>query len=480
MVLALQTAYALEDFGGKLFVGTIVSLSLVRELAPVLMALMVGGRVGAGMTAELGTMKVTEQIDALRALATNPGAQARRAARARHDHLMFPLLTVIADRRSGILGGMIIAVANLHLTPTTTCAASSRPSSTTISRRGSARRSSSASRSSLIACYNGLRTSGGADGVGPRDDGDGRHRRDHRAGHGLLPDEAVSVLLLMTQTVTVRRTGEREPRRAPRQAPREPFVEFQDLFKAYGTKQVLRGANLKVLPRRGAGASSAARAPASRSRSGTCSASSRPDSGRVIVEEEDITDLPEEELYRVRKKFGMLFQSGALFDSMTVFENVAFPLREHTEMSEEEIARAVREKLELVNLPGSEHLMPVDLSGGMRKRVGLARSIVLDPKVILYDEPTTGLDPITAQTINELIVDLQTKPERDFRRRHARHPLGVLRRRPDRVPQPGHFRFIGTFKEATTAATPCSWRIFRSMGFRASTAPSSPSTAEGP
>jgi phospholipid/cholesterol/gamma-HCH transport system ATP-binding protein len=129
----------------------------------------------------------------------------------------------------------------------------------------------------------------------------------------------------------------------------------------------------------------------------------------VLVEGEDITGLPEEELYRVRKKFGMLFQSGALFDSMNVFENIAFPLREHTDMTDEEIARAVREKLELVNLPNSEHLMPVDLSGGMRKRVGLARSIVLDPKVILYDEPTTGLDPITAQTINELIIDLQAK-----------------------------------------------------------------------
>jgi phospholipid/cholesterol/gamma-HCH transport system ATP-binding protein len=105
----------------------------------------------------------------------------------------------------------------------------------------------------------------------------------------------------------------------------------------------------------------------------------------------------------------MLFQSGALFDSMTVFENVAFPLREHTEMSDGEIDRAVREKLELVHLEGSERLMPTALSGGMRKRVGLARSIVLDPKMILYDEPTTGLDPITAQKINELILDLQSK-----------------------------------------------------------------------
>ena len=189
---------------------------------------------------------------------------------------------------------------------------------------------------------------------------------------------------------------------------REPFVEFQDLHKSYGSKHVLRGASVQVY--RGEvlvilGGSGTGKSVTLRHMLGL----EVPDAGRVIVEEEDITDLPEEELYRIRKKFGMLFQSGALFDSMTVFENVAFPLREHTDMSEEEIARAVREKLELVNLPNTEHLMPVDLSGGMKKRVGLARSIVLDPQVILYDEPTTGLDPITAQTINELIVDLQAK-----------------------------------------------------------------------
>jgi phospholipid/cholesterol/gamma-HCH transport system ATP-binding protein len=186
------------------------------------------------------------------------------------------------------------------------------------------------------------------------------------------------------------------------------FVEFRDVHKAYGPKEVLRGASLKVyrgevlviLGGSGTGKSVTLR---------HMLVLEAPDSGRVLVEEEDITDFPEEELYRVRKKFGMLFQSGALFDSMTVFENVAFPLREHTDMREEEIARSVREKLDLVNLPNTEHLMPVDLSGGMRKRVGLARSIVLDPKMILYDEPTTGLDPITSQKINEMIVDLQSK-----------------------------------------------------------------------
>jgi len=212
----------------------------------------------------------------------------------------------------------------------------------------------------------------------------------------------------MTDTTIVDRRAETRDRPDRRVQARDVFVEFRDVHKAYGPKQVLRGVNLKVY--RGEvlvilGGSGTGKSVTLRHMLGL----EAPDEGSVFVEDEDITPLPEEELYRVRKKFGMLFQSGALFDSMTVFENIAFPLREHTQMSDEEISRAVREKLELVNLPNTAHLMPVDLSGGMRKRVGLARSIVLDPKMILYDEPTTGLDPITAQKINEMIIDLQSK-----------------------------------------------------------------------
>jgi phospholipid/cholesterol/gamma-HCH transport system ATP-binding protein len=271
----------------------------------------------------------------------------------------------------------------------------------------------------------------------------------------------------MTETTTLpdRRAESRgTPER--RKHPRDLFVEFQEVHKAYGRKQVLRGANLKVY--RGEvlvilGGSGTGKSVTLRHMLGL----EAPDSGRVLVEEEDITDFPEEDLYRVRKKFGMLFQSGALFDSMTVFENVAFPLREHTDMSEEELSRVVREKLELVNLPNTEHLMPTDLSGGMRKRVGLARSIVLDPKMILYDEPTTGLDPITSQKINEMIVDLQSKL--NVTSVVVTHDIQSAFSVGDRIAflNKGVFEWVGTMDEARDADHPVLREFFKASSVTA-------------
>lgn len=265
----------------------------------------------------------------------------------------------------------------------------------------------------------------------------------------------------MTETVTYDRRAEPRVTTERRSHARDVFVEFRDVSKAYGPKEVLRGANLKVF--RGEvlvilGGSGTGKSVTLRHMLGL----EAPDDGRVIVEEEDITDFPEEELYRVRKKFGMLFQSGALFDSMTVFENIAFPLREHTDMAQEEIARAVREKLELVNLPDTEHLMPVDLSGGMRKRVGLARSIVLDPKMILYDEPTTGLDPITAQKINEMIIDLQSKL--NVTSVVVTHDIQSAFSVGDRIAflNDGHFEWVGAIEEARDADHPMLREFLRS------------------
>lgn len=135
----------------------------------------------------------------------------------------------------------------------------------------------------------------------------------------------------------------------------------------------------------------------------------RPDAGTVYFEGEDITGMDEDGLIEMRKQVGMLFQGGALFDSLSVRENIAYPLREHFSYSEGEIDRIVSRKLSLVGLQGVEEMYPADLSGGMKKRVALARSIATDPEVILYDEPTTGLDPANTMRINRLIRDLQKK-----------------------------------------------------------------------
>ncbi|MEW6356320.1 MAG: ABC transporter ATP-binding protein [Planctomycetota bacterium] len=135
----------------------------------------------------------------------------------------------------------------------------------------------------------------------------------------------------------------------------------------------------------------------------------QPDEGEVIVDGKDLAGLGEAELYELRKKFGMLFQDAALFDSMTVGENVAFPIRHHTEKREPEIAAIVAEKLRQVGMPGTEGMMPSELSGGMRKRVGLARALALDPEIVFFDEPTTGLDPVTAATVDKLIAETQER-----------------------------------------------------------------------
>jgi phospholipid/cholesterol/gamma-HCH transport system ATP-binding protein len=130
----------------------------------------------------------------------------------------------------------------------------------------------------------------------------------------------------------------------------------------------------------------------------------QPDAGDVLVDGENIVAMNERQLLRVRRKFGMVFQGAALFDSMTVAENVAFGLRRHEHLTEAEVARRVAATLDMVDLPGTENKNPAELSGGMRKRVGLARAIIYEPQIVLYDEPTTGLDPIVSDSIDKLII----------------------------------------------------------------------------
>lgn len=190
--------------------------------------------------------------------------------------------------------------------------------------------------------------------------------------------------------------------------PGETMISVHDLHKTYGGRQVLKGINLEI--RRGEtmvimGGSGCGKSTLLRHIIGQ----TKPDKGRVIFMGHDLSTLDEEGLDKIRLKFGMLFQSAALFDSLTVGENVAMPLKEHTNLDASVISIVVKMKLELVGLTGFEHLMPSMLSGGMRKRVGLARAIVMDPEVVFYDEPTAGLDPVMTAVVDKLIMDLSKK-----------------------------------------------------------------------
>lgn len=186
------------------------------------------------------------------------------------------------------------------------------------------------------------------------------------------------------------------------------FVRYADVHKSFAGGPVLTGVNLEIargesvviLGGSGSGKSVLLRHTI---------ALHRPDRGQVWVDGVEVSGLDEEELLETRKKVGMLFQAGALFDSMSVYDNVAFPLHEHTDWEEDRVGERVREVLGFVELEDVEEKMPSDLSGGMRKRVALARAIALAPQAVLYDEPTTGLDPITANTINRLIRGLQKR-----------------------------------------------------------------------
>ncbi len=185
-----------------------------------------------------------------------------------------------------------------------------------------------------------------------------------------------------------------------------PIIELEDVYKSFGELDVLKGIHLKiergkttvVLGESGSGKSVLLKHMVMLL---------RPERGKIFFENQLLNQLSERRLATVRTNFGFLFQSGALFDSMTAGENVAFPLVEHTDYNKEKIEQIVHEKLRMVGLENFSSRMPGQLSGGQKKRVALARAIVMEPKVILYDEPTTGLDPIRADVINELIIKLQ-------------------------------------------------------------------------
>ena len=193
----------------------------------------------------------------------------------------------------------------------------------------------------------------------------------------------------------------------------EPMIDVQDLYKSFSGFSVLKGINLKMMEGTTTvvlGGSGSGKTVLMKHIMGLF----RPDRGRVVVDGEDVSTMGRQELAVFRERMGMVFQSSALFDSMTVGDNVAFPLREHNPagLSETQILEKVKESLAVVDLHDVEQKFPAELSGGMRKRVGLARAIIREPKIVLYDEPTTGLDPLTTESVDEMIL-------------HARERLSV-------------------------------------------------------
>ena len=184
------------------------------------------------------------------------------------------------------------------------------------------------------------------------------------------------------------------------------MIEVSQLRKSFGTQEVLKGVNLAISRGESAviiGGSGCGKSVLLRHIIGLI----QPDSGDVRIEGESIVNLNERELIKIRRKFGMLFQSAALFDSLTVAENVGFLLDREEIMSREAIRKTVAEALELVDLGGTENKKPAELSGGMRKRVGLARAIIYKPEIIVYDEPTTGLDPVVSDSIDQLVIKMR-------------------------------------------------------------------------
>ena len=233
----------------------------------------------------------------------------------------------------------------------------------------------------------------------------------------------------------------------------DAFVTLDDVHKSFGEKRVLDGISFDI--RRGEtmvvlGGSGSGKSVLIRHIIGLY----RPDRGHVLIDGEDIIGYDEEELIPIRKKVAMLFQGGALFDSMSVQDNIAYGLREHTDLGEGPIREVVRQKLALVGLEGVEDVMPSELSGGMKKRVALARSIAMDPRCILYDEPTTGLDPVTANTINQLIRDLQRRLL--VTSVVVTHDISSAFLVGDRIAYlfEGRMDFVGTVDEARTSREP--------------------------
>jgi phospholipid/cholesterol/gamma-HCH transport system ATP-binding protein len=235
--------------------------------------------------------------------------------------------------------------------------------------------------------------------------------------------------------------------------------------KSYGDHEVLRGVTMDVL--RGQinviiGASGSGKTVLMRQ----IIRLEKPDAGEIFVDAVDIVPMNEVELGRVRRKFGMVFQMSALFDSMTVFDNVAFLLREHTKMSRKEIRERVMERLTTLGVEHAVNKMPAELSGGMKKRVAVARALALEPEILIYDEPTTGLDPVTSRTVDELIT--HTKDKYGVTSLVISHDMASVFQIADHINflYKGEIEETGTADEFVASRNPATLEFLRASGVR--------------
>jgi phospholipid/cholesterol/gamma-HCH transport system ATP-binding protein len=243
------------------------------------------------------------------------------------------------------------------------------------------------------------------------------------------------------------------------------MIEIIDLHKSFGSNYVLRGVNLNIkegeslaiIGRSGCGKSVLLKHILGLLQS---------DSGDVRIEGQSINEAARKGLYNIRRKFGFLFQGAALFDSMTVFENISLPLTENNfHFSKPEIENLVAEKLQLVGLPGTQNLKPAELSGGMKKRVGLARALITNPQYILYDEPTTGLDPVMSDAIDDLIKELNEKLK--VTSIIVTHDMFSVKNTADKISMmhEGKIYFSGTPKQVLESEDPIIKKFIQRTGF---------------
>ncbi len=389
MIFAFVGVTQLREFGAGIYTANLVAVAMIREMAPIMTAIILAGRTGAAYAAEIGTMKVNEEIDALTTLGINP-MDFLVTPRMLALVLMIPALTLYSSLM-GIIGGAIVGLSMIDASFVQYVQQTivSVTLGSLFTGLADVRRLRCAGRTRRLPAGNGVRhqRDGGRAGDDTRGrDGYRAHRRGrigahhhlHQPGHLMDPS-----------------TGNAEA-----------HIEVRDLTMAYGDFVIQQNLNFTV--RRGdifiiMGGSGCGKSTLLKIMIGLKS----PSAGEVCYEGEGFWAAERTRQEELKRKFGTLFQAGALWSGMTLAENVALPLQQYTRLADAEIRELCAYKLALVGLAGFEDFYPSEISGGMKKRAGLARAMAMDPDILFFDEPSAGLDPISAKLLDDLILELR-------------------------------------------------------------------------